>query len=224
MKKTIVALSIAALIALVLGVTLLIVGPLLVSAGYDLATFFAGSWTQVYAWFSFLSNPSWDFLRIIMLVLIFVLGIVVPVIWIILMVKYNKGKSALVLILWFLVLIVTVFDVAFLLGTPNFLATILATADVLAMITLWATHALIALAFVLTLIAGIINMIYCANAPTPPKRTFANAQGSDERLVLIREEPQPNGPSADEIREVLHEELEAAPTPAKAPEAPQSPV
>ncbi|MDD4303558.1 MAG: hypothetical protein PHE91_03285, partial [Bacilli bacterium] len=177
-----------------------------------------------YLWFSFLGNPTYDVLRIIMLSAIGVFGLVLPIIWIVLMAKYNKPKSALVLVSWYLILAVSVFDVAFLLGAPQFITVVLTPSDLLTSILLWATHGFIALALILILVAGIINMVYCANAPTPPKRTFSNASGNDERLVLIREEPQPNAPSADEIREVLHDELENAPAPAAKPEAPASPV
>ena len=224
MKKTTVALTIAALIALVLGIVIFVVEPFLNPGIYSFAGFFADSWAQIYLWFSFLGNPTYDVLRIIMLSAIGVFGLVLPIIWIVLMAKYNKPKSALVLISWYLILAVSVFDVAFLLGAPQFITVVLTPSDLLTSILLWATHGFIALALILILVAGIINMVYCANAPTPPKRTFSNASGNDERLVLIREEPQPNAPSADEIREVLHDELENAPAPAAKPEAPASPV
>ncbi|HPY38496.1 MAG TPA: hypothetical protein PLU89_03315 [Bacilli bacterium] len=224
MKKTTVALTIAALIALVLGIVIFVVEPFLNPGIYSFAGFFADSWAQIYLWFSFLGNPTYDVLRIIMLSAIGVFGLVLPIIWIVLMAKYNKPKSALVLISWYLILAVSVFDVAFLLGAPQFITDVLTPSDLLTSILLWATHGFIALALILILVAGIINMVYCANAPTPPKRTFSNASGNDERLVLIREEPQPNAPSADEIREVLHDELENAPAPAAKPEAPASPV
>lgn len=224
MKKTTVALTIAALIALVLGIVIFVVEPFLNTGIYSFAGFFADSWAQIYLWFSFLGNPTYDVLRIIMLSAIGVFGLVLPIIWIVLMAKYNKPKSALVLISWYLILAVSVFDVAFLLGAPQFITDVLTPSDLLTSILLWATHGFIALALILILVAGIINMVYCANAPTPPKRTFSNASGNDERLVLIREEPQPNAPSADEIREVLHDELENAPAPAAKPEAPASPV
>lgn len=224
MKKTTVALTIAALIALVLGIVIFVVEPFLNPGIYSFAGFFADSWAQIYLWFSFLGNPTYDVLRIIMLSAIGVFGLVLPIIWIVLMAKYNKPKSALVLISWYLILAVSVFDVAFLLGAPQFITDVLTPSDLLTSILLWATHGFIALALILILVAGIINMVYCANAPTPPKRTFSNASGNDERLVLIREEPQPNAPSADEIREVLHDELENAPAPAAKPETPASPV
>jgi len=224
MKKTTVALTIAALIALVLGIVIFVVEPFLNPGIYSFAGFFADSWAQIYLWFSFLGNPTYDVLRIIMLSAIGVFGLVLPIIWIVLMAKYNKPKSALVLVSWYLILVVSVFDVAFLLGAPQFITDVLTPSDLLTSILLWATHGFIALALILILVAGIINMVYCANAPTPPKRTFSNASGNDERLVLIREEPQPNAPSADEIREVLHDELENAPAPAAKPEAPASPV
>ena len=224
MKKTTVALTIAALIALVLGIVIFVVVPFLNPGIYSFAGFFADGWTQIYSWFSFLGNPVYDLLRIVMLSAIGVFGLVLPIIWIVLMAKYNKPKSALILVSWYLILVVSVFDVAFLLGTPQFLAVVLASSVILETILLWATHAFIGLALILILIAGIMNMVYCANAPTPPKRTFSNASGNDERLVLIREEPQPNAPSADEIREVLHDELENAPTPAPKPEATALPV
>ncbi|MFA7110394.1 MAG: hypothetical protein WC160_02640 [Bacilli bacterium] len=224
MKKTTVALTIAALIAFVLGIVIFVVEPFLNPGIYSFAGFFADSWAQIYLWFSFLGNPTYDVLRIIMLSAIGVFGLVLPIIWIVLMAKYNKPKSALVLVSWYLILAVSVFDVAFLLGAPQFITVVLTPSDLLTSILLWATHGFIALALILILVAGIINMVYCANAPTPPKRTFSNASGNDERLVLIREEPQPNAPSADEIREVLHDELENAPAPAAKPEAPASPV
>jgi hypothetical protein len=224
MKKTTVALTIAALIAFVLGIVIFVVEPFLNLGIYSFAGFFADSWAQIYLWFSFLGNPTYDVLRIIMLSAIGVFGLVLPIIWIVLMAKYNKPKSALVLVSWYLILVVSVFDVAFLLGAPQFITVVLTPSDLLTSILLWATHGFIALALILILVAGIINMVYCANAPTPPKRTFSNASGNDERLVLIREEPQPNAPSADEIREVLHDELENAPAPAAKPEAPASPV
>ena len=224
MKKTTVALTIAALIAFVLGIVIFVVEPFLNPGIYSFAGFFADSWAQIYMWFSFLGNPTYDVLRIIMLSAIGVFGLVLPIIWIVLMAKYNKPKSALVLVSWYLILAVSVFDVAFLLGAPQFITVVLTPSDLLTSILLWATHGFIALALILILVAGIINMVYCANAPTPPKRTFSNASGNDERLVLIREEPQPNAPSADEIREVLHDELENAPAPAAKPEAPASPV
>lgn len=224
MKKTTVALTIAALIAFVLGIVIFVVEPFLNPGIYSFAGFFADSWAQIYLWFSFLGNPTYDVLRIIMLSAIGVFGLVFPIIWIVLMAKYNKPKSALVLVSWYLILAVSVFDVAFLLGAPQFITVVLTPSDLLTSILLWATHGFIALALILILVAGIINMVYCANAPTPPKRTFSNASGNDERLVLIREEPQPNAPSADEIREVLHDELENAPAPAAKPEAPASPV
>lgn len=224
MKKTTVALTIAALIAFVLGIVIFVVEPFLNHGIYSFAGFFADSWAQIYLWFSFLGNPTYDVLRIIMLSAIGVFGLVLPIIWIVLMAKYNKPKSALVLVSWYLILAVSVFDVAFLLGAPQFITVVLTPSDLLTSILLWATHGFIALALILILVAGIINMVYCANAPTPPKRTFSNASGNDERLVLIREEPQPNAPSADEIREVLHDELENAPAPAAKPEAPASPV
>ena len=224
MKKTTVALTIAALIAFVLGIVIFVVEPFLNPGIYSFAGFFADSWAQIYLWFSFLGNPTYDVLRIIMLSAIGVFGLVLPIIWIVLMAKYNKPKSALVLVSWYLILAVSVFDVAFLLGAPQFITDVLTPSDLLTSILLWATHGFIALALILILVAGIINMVYCANAPTPPKRTFSNASGNDERLVLIREEPQPNAPSADEIREVLHDELENAPAPAAKPEAPASPV
>lgn len=224
MKKTTVALTIAALIAFVLGIVIFVVEPFLNPGIYSFAGFFADSWAQIYLWFSFLGNPTYDVLRIIMLSAIGVFGLVLPIIWIVLMAKYNKPKSALVLVSWYLILVVSVFDVAFLLGAPQFITDVLTPSDLLTSILLWATHGFIALALILILVAGIINMVYCANAPTPPKRTFSNASGNDERLVLIREEPQPNAPSADEIREVLHDELENAPAPAAKPEAPASPV
>ena len=224
MKKTTVALTIAALIAFVLGIVIFVVEPFLNPGIYSFAGFFADSWAQIYMWFSFLGNPTYDVLRIIMLSAIGVFGLVLPIIWIVLMAKYNKPKSALVLVSWYLILAVSVFDVAFLLGAPQFITVVLTPSNLLTSILLWATHGFIALALILILVAGIINMVYCANAPTPPKRTFSNASGNDERLVLIREEPQPNAPSADEIREVLHDELENAPAPAAKPEAPASPV
>ena len=224
MKKTTVALTIAALIAFVLGIVIFVVEPFLNPGIYSFAGFFADSWAQIYLWFSFLGNPTYDVLRIIMLSAIGVFGLVLPIIWIVLMAKYNKPKSALVLVSWYLILAVSVFDVAFLLGAPQFITVVLTPSNLLTSILLWATHGFIALALILILVAGIINMVYCANAPTPPKRTFSNASGNDERLVLIREEPQPNAPSADEIREVLHDELENAPAPAAKPEAPASPV
>ena len=224
MKKTTVDLTIAALIAFVLGIVIFVVEPFLNPGIYSFAGFFADSWAQIYLWFSFLGNPTYDVLRIIMLSAIGVFGLVLPIIWIVLMAKYNKPKSALVLVSWYLILAVSVFDVAFLLGAPQFITVVLTPSDLLTSILLWATHGFIALALILILVAGIINMVYCANAPTPPKRTFSNASGNDERLVLIREEPQPNAPSADEIREVLHDELENAPAPAAKPEAPASPV
>ena len=225
MKKITLALTISALIALVLGVGIFVVEAFINPGVYTFAGFFMDSWGQIYSWFSFLTNPDWgDLLRIVMLSAIGVFGLVIPIIWIVLMVKYNKPKSALVLVSWYLILAVSVFDTAFLIGSPNFLAVVLAPSDILTSILLWATHGFIALALILVLVAGIINMVYCANAPTPPKRTFSNASGSDERLVLIREEPQPNAPSADEIREVLHDELESAPVPAEKPEQAQSPV
>lgn len=224
MKKTTVALTIAALIALVLGIVIFVVEPFLNPGISSFAFFFEDSWAQIYLWFSFLGNPTYDVLRIIMLSAIGVFGLVLPIIWIVLMAKYNKPKSALVLVSWYLILVVSVFDVAFLLGAPQFITDVLTPSDLLTSILLWATHGFIALALILILVAGIINMVYCANAPTPPKRTFSNASGNDERLVLIREEPQPNAPSADEIREVLHDELENAPAPAAKPEAPASPV
>ena len=224
MKKTTVALTIAALIAFVLGIVIFVVEPFLNPGIYSFAGFFADSWAQIYLWFSFLGNPTYDVLRIIMLSAIGVFGLVLPIIWIVLMAKYNKPKSALVLVSWYLILAVSVFDVAFLLGAPQFITVVLTPSDLLTSILLWATHGFIALALILILVAGIINMVYCANAPTPPKRTFSNASGNDERLVLIREEPQPNAPSADEIREVLHDELENAPAPAAKPETPASPV
>ena len=224
MKKTTLALTISALIALVLGVEIFVVEALINPGVYTFAGFFADSWGQIYLWFSFLSNSTYDLLRIVMLSAIGVFGLIIPIIWIVLMVKYNKPESALVLVSWYLILAVSVFDTAFLVGAPNFLAVVLAPTDILTSILLWATHAFIALALILILIAGIINMAYCANAPTPPKRTFSNASGADERLVLIREEPQPNAPSADEIREVLHDELENSPAPAEKPEQAQSPV
>lgn len=225
MKKTTVALTIAALVALVLGIVLFVVLPFLnLGNFYTFPGFFADSWGQIYSWFSFLGNPVYDLLRIVMLTAIGVFGLIIPIIWIVLMAKYNKPKSALVLVSWYLILAVSVFDVAFLLGTAQFITTVLTPSTLLVSILLWATHGFIALALILILVAGIINMAYCANAPTPPKRTFSNASGNDERLVLIREEPQPNAPSADEIREVLHDELESAPAPAAKPEAPASPV
>lgn len=224
MKKTTVALTIAALVALVLGIGVFVVEAFINPGIYTFAGFFFDSWAQIYLWFSFLSNTAYDLVRIVMLSAIGVLGLVIPIIWIVLMAKYNKPKSVLVLISWFLILAVSVFDTAFLIGAPMFIVDVLAASDLLTSILLWSTHGLIALSLILILIAGIVNMAYCANAPTPPKRTFSNASGSDERLVLIREEPQPSAPSADEIREVLHEELESTPTPAAKPEVPQSPV
>ena len=224
MKKTTVALTIAALIALVVGIGLFVVEAFINPGIYTFAGFFVDSWGQVLLWFSLLGNASYDVLRIVMLSAIVVFGLALPIIWIVLMVKYNKPKSALILVSWLLILVVSVFDAAFLLGTPMFITTVLAPSDLLTSILLWATHGFIALALILILVAGIMNMVYCANAPTPPKRTFANANGGDERLVLIREEPQPNAPSADEIREVLHDELENNPTPAAKAEVPPSPV
>ena len=224
MKKTTVALTITALIALVLGIGVFVVEAFINPGIYTFTGFFADSWAQIYSWFSFLGNPTYNLLRIVMLSAIGVFGLVLPIIWIVLMAKYNKPKSALILLSWYLILAVSVFDTAFLFGAPMFITTVLAPSDLLTSILLWATHALIALALILILISGIMNMVYCANAPTPPKRVFSNANGGDERLVLIREEPQPNAPSADEIREVLHDELENAPAPAPKPEVASSPV
>lgn len=224
MKKTTVALTIAALVALVLGIGVFVVEAFINPGIYTFAGFFFDSWAQIYLWFSFLSNTTYDLVRIVMLSAIGVFGLVLPIVWIVLMAKYNKPKSVLVLISWYLILAVSVFDTAFLIGAPMFIVEILSAGDLLTSILLWSTHGLIALSLILILVAGIVNMAYCANAPTPPKRTFSNASGADERLVLIREEPQPSAPSADEIREVLHEELESAPTPAPKPDVPQSPV
>jgi len=224
MKKTTIALSITALIALILGIALFVTEALINPGVYYLNAFLVDSWAQVYLWFSFLTNASWDMLRIIMLSAIAIFGLILPIIWIVMIAKYRKPKSFVVVILWYLILAVAVFDIAFLLGTPNFLATIMASTGILTMLILWATQAFIALALIVIIIAGIINIAYCINAPTPPKRTYANAGGADERLVLIREEPQPNGPSADEIREVLHDELSTSPVPSPTPAVPQSPV
>lgn len=227
MKKTTVALTITAFVLLLLGVGYIVGQVFLLPTilSFD-ALYSAGLHPIVNVWFNFLGNSTYDLIRIVVLSAVGVLGLIIPIIWIILLAKGRKPASLLVLLTWILVVAVVLYDFAmlhpFLFGAgaghalePYFGTIIQAISSlhVLNIVIMLLPHVLIALALLFAIAAMIVNMIDCVKSPLPPRRKVKDVVGqkTDDHVILVREEPQPAGPSADEIREIIREEVHEEP-------------
>lgn len=225
MKKTTVALTVTAFVLLLLSVGYVVGQVFILDPVFGL-TFqsLKDVLISIGSWFNFFgasANVTYDLTRIIVLVVVGVLAVIVPIIWLVLIIKFRKPKSLLVMATWYLVIAALLYDFAllhpYLLGTGgglmdpywNGFLSELAAPRIMNIIIFLAPHALLVLAVLFVIPAAIVNMVYCAKSPSAPKRRVKKSQSSaeDDKVILIREEPQPLGPSSDEIRKIVHEEI-----------------
>ncbi|NLN80046.1 MAG: hypothetical protein GX132_01410 [Erysipelotrichia bacterium] len=230
-EKTIIALTVTAFVLLLIGVGYIVGQVFILDPAFGLNfQNLKEVLLSIGSWFDFVGNGVYDLPRIIALSVVGALGIIVPIIWVILIIKFRKPLSLLVLLTWYLVLAAVLYDYAMLhpyllgVGTPlmdsywNGFMSELAAPRIMNVVIFLIPHALLVLSFLFAIPSMIVDMVYCAKSPTAPKRRVAHAMSSeDDKVILVREEPQPLGPSGDEIREIIREEIKDEPVVAVAP-------
>lgn len=233
MKKAVTAITIISLVWLVLGGVLYALLPIFpVWLGVtpvfpDLLAFFLSPFMTMGSWFDFTVHASG--IQVTPIIILCCLGVfaIIFLVWFIVILVRKRYLSLLVWLYSLFAtfatlyaatgLFLTYYDGSAYSTTGDFLLNSVymyaisgngssnLTFVTLSAVFVWSIISFIGLALVLSIVAFILDLVLISRAPAADRRVYASAD--DDRLVLVRDEPVPAGPSTQEIRELLHDEL-----------------
>ncbi len=246
MKKAVISLTVITLVFTLLGagayVTLGFLPTLLGTANAYIPSaveFLLAPFSVMGSWFNF-AQFSTDLMgNLIPIVALCVLGVLVilALIWFIVICVRKRWGSILVLLTYLLTIFVALYvtcGLCFINATSGSYA-IISSVDALGnsiiwqmttvgitsdptgiwyVVLAWSVAGLAMLFTLLMFITFIVDMVHISRSPAGEKRVYAS--NDDDRVVMVRDEPMNEGPSTQEIRELLHEELSSldeSPTP-----------
>ncbi len=237
MKKAVISLTVVTLVFALLSVGAYVVLaflPTLLGAINAYITsapeFLLAPFSVMGSWFNFAQFSSDLMGNLIPIVALCLLGVlvIIALIWFIVICVRKRWGSLLVLLTYLIAVFVSLYVTSGLCFVSNNSGqyTIISSVDALGtsliwqmttvgmledptgiwyVVIAWAIAGLTLLFVLLMFITFIVDMVHISRSPAGEKRVYASSD--DDRVVMVRDEPMNEGPSTQEIRELLHEEL-----------------